>query len=168
MPNRALWVALPMIACVVCVVLAAGCGTSGPGVASGKASNVKPLTEDQKVAWKRMRNKYGPCYHVAVLTKDGWMLYDAFEQEYSPSIPRLKENAFGSITSAETKAMESVRSPRFKSVAIVDLFSEQTPKAARWFSDDGTTVKKYDQPPTPDLDKSLKEYFLFLQASSMD
>ena len=137
-------------------------GVAGPGL-SPRGDRGDPLTEDQRVAWEKLRRKYNDLKcSVYVL---GFIIPDhAWRSALcrkAPGSPNGRTRS-GFLTAAKAQASLAAQ-PNVRATAIVDLFGGTDPKVLKWFHDDGTGGKELQSAPTPELDASLKAYLHDLQ-----
>ena len=158
----AVCLALMAWAVFLVVALSRPPGVAGPGL-SPRGDRGAPLTEDQRVAWEKLRRKYNDLKcSVYVL---GFIIPDhAWRQRIVPEgsgFPKWADSLwfpYGGEGAASLAAQPNVRA-----TAIVDLFGGTDPKVLKWFHDDGTGGKELQSAPTPELDASLKAYLHDLQ-----
>lgn len=139
--------------------------TSPPGDQASPPDGVKPLTEDERAAWNRLRRQYknDPCQKAALLRGKGWHIHGvhAFKHYgyHKWTLGRLGSSLADVSEWGQRKAAES----NIDGVAIIDVGTHPDPVAVRWFRDDGSGVKQSDAAPSAALAQSLKEYLLELQ-----
>jgi hypothetical protein len=135
------------------------------------------LTDDQKVAWEKLRNRRraaGAIFGVAgyITRKERWqmMAIDAKAEYLTRWVDGLG-TGFGEMDDSQgpmSWAPGLASQPDVKLTAIVDLFTEKEPRIVSWFYDDGKGPKRYKQSPLSGMDSSLRKHLLMLQAGASE
>jgi hypothetical protein len=63
-------------------------------------------------------------------------------------------------------ARKLAKQPEVKVAVILDLYTHESPAVITWFLDDGKEVREYRQAPTPELQRSLREFINRLQSNA--
>lgn len=142
-------------ALLLAVVLLAvsGCPKPGPG-------SKGPLTEEQKIAWLKLRREFKfQGLHVAGFktAEKEWQLRDwsGWAKEVRPPLTGKGD--------ADEIARQVAADPYIKIAVILDLMSGDSPQIVAWVYDDGKGIKRLEGPPDADLNKTLAEFLLDLQ-----
>jgi hypothetical protein len=159
--------------------------TGGPALT--RPASKSELTEDEKIAWQKYRQRhtertfqaaaYFPAddaFKTSYVNLDKmsghWSSYlnaDAFTGNFDalvgPAGAERDKEASG-LKWAEAEARRHAAEPAIKATVVVDLFSQAAPFAVRWYFDDGSGVKESVAAPFPELEQKLKSYITYSQA----
>ncbi len=153
--------------------------------AAGQAVRAQ-LTEDQRVAWQKLRRRYAePTYHVAgyLTTAKGWRMHCTDPDGVDPfgwvnGLGRPLQDAKGAMLKfrepgAQTGLGEAKRLARLlargnavKATAVLDLFGGESPAIVEWARDDGEKVVVTVEAPSPNLLDGLRDFLARLQVNA--
>ena len=141
---------------LLCVLLAGCAPASTPAPAPerpGKpAEKTKGLTEEEKVAWERVRKRHGPGWLLAARTTDGWAQWDVSVDRGGVfrdwpgdlSVPGKSDNP---EQDCRRGALQEASRPNHRWTVVIDLTGGPRPRAVAWFRDEGQGVKEVKAPP---------------------
>jgi len=171
---------------LMATLLIAGCSSSSPTTPTLDEKNT--LAEEHKIAWSRKRKETlerpnrkpdDLPYQVAefVTAEQQWCVYRT-EDKTPPSpddFPADWWNEIEPFTQFVTRTglerakaiakQEATRNDILASV-VLDLYSKEKPSVLLWYHYDQSSFGPYSRAPRADLEKSLNDFLLRLQAAA--